>query len=161
MESLGKSLAAVSRELRTESPKPSGSSPKPMRSRESSTDAKRRHLMLTKFFALYPAPGDTEAIAMRLLAYHDELADLHVEVLGRALRRLVRSKGEFLPSVYQIRRSAAYVIRAARGGRDPMAPEDREPLMVTDPERFIAVGPKPGEPCDFAQLAAGAVRLLR
>lgn len=113
--------------------------------------------MLTQFFALYPQQGEKHTIEMRLLGYISELSDIHPEVIARALRRLVRDakRGNFLPSVAEIRRSAAYVIRAVRGGRDPSAPEDRE-LPDINVERYLEVGPKPGEP--WLQLVAGEPR---
>lgn len=126
---------------------------------EPESDREARALLLAKLFHLFPAQGERETIKLRMASYHEELLDIHVEVLRLALRRLWRDhrRGNFLPTVAEIRRSAAFVIRAMRGGRDPDAPESRE-LPDIDHERYLQVGPKPGEP--LPQLASGPARQL-
>lgn len=129
---------------------------------ETKAEGRRRMLMMAKLFHLFPAVGDKETIELRIDAYMDELTDIHVDVLGPALRRLVRDhgRGAFLPSVAEIRRSAAFVLRAVRGGRDPAAPQDTEPAVEPNVERLLAAGPRPGAPCPYPQLASGALRQL-
>ncbi len=157
---LGKHLQAASQELLDRSRKVSASS---MARTTTPEDAKRRVALLTKFFLLYPAVGTDADKRLRMAAYNDELSDIHTDVLAHAMRRLVRNpppnaRGErdtFLPSVYQIRRSAAFVIRAARNGRDPSALEHVEPQVEPNVERLLQMGPKPGEPCPWPALSPG------
>lgn len=153
-QSLSKLVGEASRELQTRSRAGSASSKK------RSTDAltRQRLEVLTQLFALYPAVGDERTIEIRLLGYVAELADIHLDVLGPALRRILRDhkRGNFLPLVHEIRRSAAFVIRACRAGRDAAAREDREPAAEPNVERLLLLGPKPSEPCPYPQLASGS-----
>lgn len=142
MERLGSHLGAASRQLQNRSPATSGSSAR-------STDAPARLALLAKLFVMFPPQGGEETMRLRMHAYMTELADLHVDVLSRALRRVTREKrpnAEWLPTVYQIREKAAHVIRDARiraKGGDPGAAPRVLPFEI-NVEREIAAGPKPG-----------------
>jgi len=120
--------------------------------------------MVTKLFHLFPQQGNDETIAYRIVAYCGELADIHVDVLRPALRRLWRDhkRGSFLPTVAEIRRAAALVVRHARAGRDAMTPEHADP-STTEPnvERLLQLAPKPHEPCPYPQLAGGGTAFLQ
>jgi hypothetical protein len=162
MESLGKHLpgaisAATSRARRETSHAASASSAGTTEPK--AADTEERAVLLAKLFHAFPAQGDRDAIALRMAVYHEELLDIHAAVLRLALRRLWRDhkRGNFLPAIAEIRRSAAFVIRAMRGGRNPDAPESAE-LPDIDHERYLAVGPKPGEA--LPQLASGAPKRL-
>ena len=148
MEPLGKHLAGAmaAAGAGTSRPQPGASRAASASSKETTAEREARAMLLTKLFHIFPAQGGPETIELRMAGYHEELLDIHVNVLRLALRRLWRDhrRGNFLPSIAEIRRSAAYVIRAMRGGRDPDAPETQE-LPDIDHERYLAVGPKPGE----------------
>lgn len=163
MDPLGKHLAAAvaaatrgatSQGRRATSPGASASS-----ETEPAADTAERALLLGKLFHAFPTQGERETIRNRMAVYHEELLDIHVDVLRLALRRLWRDqrRGNFLPTIAEIRRSAAYVIRAMRGGRNPDAPAENEPPEINT-ERYLEVGPKPGE--IIPQLAAGTQRKL-
>jgi hypothetical protein len=157
-QSLGKLVGEASRELQRRSRADSDSKRAPSKGTRS-TEQKLRLAMLTQLFAMLPAGGDERTIEIRLLGYVAELGDIHADVLAAALRRLVRDpkRGNFLPLVHEIRRSAALVVRHARAGRDAMTSERDDP-SATEPnvERLLQLGPRPGEPCPYPQLASGA-----
>lgn len=166
MEHLSKHLEGASRALRTASPATSASSASTL-TLDRTADTERRHQMLVKLFAMYPAQGSEDTVRLRLLAYHGELANIHTRVLGYALRKVTREKrdnADYLPTTYQIRRAAAQVVREdkihKRGG-DPNATPTHVPFELTDEvvERTLASAPKPGEewqPHPALAIAAGA-----
>lgn len=159
MEPLGNHLAGAAVALRgRRKPSPDVSDSSTTRKAET----RRLHAMLTQFFALYPTPGGEAALEIKLLGYISELSHIHTDVLAGALRRLVRDtrRPPFLPVVAEILRAAAYVIRSARAGRDPTAPDAERDIPDINVERYLEVGPKPGEPCPYPQLASGGARQL-
>lgn len=155
MEHLGKHLEAArtiaaSRQQREPQRETSGSSNR--------TDAEKRFAMLAKFFVFYPQIGSDEDKRLRLEAYYSELSDIHPTALGYAFRRMVRhEKREFLPKIHEIRRTVAYVIRAAQAGRDPGEPDPVNTPEQIDESRYLQLAP-PQKP--WAALCAGP-RLLQ
>lgn len=134
------------------SPPPSTSSP-----RESAADQKHRLALLTQFFSVYPQSGGDKTVEMRLMTYHGELADIHVELLGMALRRLIRTQpGAFMPEIYAVRRAAAIVLANLRAGRPAIGSPSQEPAREPDVERVIQTAPKPGQAFNVPLLAAVA-----
>jgi len=113
--------------------------------------------MLVKLFAYYPSSGSGETLKIKLHAYRDALADIHTSVLGYAFRRLVLTrKGEFLPVVSEIRLAAAKVLREARARSEGRELSDYNPRcepVEIDAERYLAAGPRPGQPWAHAAFA--------
>lgn len=115
--------------------------------------------MLVKLFAYYPSTGSEHTQKLKLHAYREALADIHTTVLGHAFRRLVLTrKGEFLPVVNEIRREAAKVLREARARSEGRELSDYNPRcepVEIDAERYLAAGPRPGQPWKHAAFALG------
>jgi hypothetical protein len=154
VEPLGKYLGGARSQLA--SPQP----PNEQRATSGSsgaTEAQLRFSMLTKFFSFYPQPGGEDSTQMRLQAYYSELADIHPMALGYAFRRMVRhQKHEYMPKVHQIRREAAYVIRAAQAGRDPALPDPAATPEAIDERRYLELAPPK---TSWQQLCAGPALL--
>lgn len=68
--------------------------------------------MIGKLFALFPSPG--RDVELTIAAYIDETAGVPAIVLSHALRRVTRRAAQFAPTVAEILRESARVIREAK-----------------------------------------------
>lgn len=102
--------------------------------------------MMSKLFASFPIAAGGDA-GVRLAAYLLETQRVPIVVLSHALAQLVRTrKSPYAPSVYEILRESALVLRrwhAEAEGRDPSEYNPRAEPGETelDIERWLALAP--------------------
>jgi hypothetical protein len=118
-------------------------------------DVEERLRMFSKLFLLFPAPRGPELEA-KIAAYVDETSQVPPIVLSHALSRLVKRCEQYAPSVADILRESARVIREAKlasEGRPTHEYNGHAPFEL-NVERWLARGREVAELLLPAGLAA-------
>ncbi len=135
----------------------SETSPAGKGSSASASDRQERLRIFGKLFALYPCPSSEDG-EIKMTAYLEETRTVPPLVLSHAMKRLVSSRANsYMPSVYEILRMSARVVREWHQIAEGREPNEYNPRLESseseiDIERWLA---RAHEVTELRRLPAG------